>query len=257
MEIIIKKSSNVYLYKMALEEFIKRGKKDVREIKDIDYIVGIMFLTELNRYSKMNKLQIHGYYIASVLIILFNKIRRKLMNNEKIETEIIYEIMEGINENIKYINERVINEKYKKKINEKISEMMLDYIPKIRNIIEYENREHNKNGKFCIDKCYICWLDNGLRDFFYILLMMSKYIGMGVYSEIKMIKIAEYYGEIYYIILNINSIVEEEKMGVYERYMRMKTKINEYNIEMGIESKTMEEIMEIIEKMIIIKISNK
>ena len=58
MEIIIKKSSNVYLYKLALEEFIRNNSKNSREIKDIDYLVGIMFLTELNRYCKLNKLHL-------------------------------------------------------------------------------------------------------------------------------------------------------------------------------------------------------
>jgi hypothetical protein len=259
MEIVIKKSSNVYLYKLALEEFIKKNYRNETEIKDIDYIVGIMFLTELNRYCKINKLQIHGYYIAYVIIILFRNLRLKLMFNIQIKTEIIYDIIEGINENIVYINSRV-NDKndYKKKINENISGMMLEFIPKIKNIIKYNNKEHNKeNNKeniYCKDKCYICWLDNGLCQIFYILFMMAKYIGSGVYKDVSMIKISEYFGEMFYIILNINNIEENEKMRIYEKYMIIKTKINEYFIENAMNSKTLDEILLIIEKMIFIKI---
>jgi len=257
MEIIIKKSSNVYLYKLALEEFIKKNNKNSKEIKDIDYLVGIMFLTELNRYCKLNKLQIHGYYIAYVIIILFNNLRMKLMFNREIDKNIIFDIIEGINENIIYINDRINdNERYKKMINENMSKMFIEFMPKIKNIINYENKEHKKEEKniFCIDKCYICWLDNGLREIFYILFMIARYIGMGIYKEIKMIKISEYFGEMFYIIININNIEENEKMRIYEKYMIIKTKIIEYFIESNIQSNTMDEILDIIEKMIFIKI---
>jgi hypothetical protein len=256
MEIIIKKNSNVYLYKEALEDFIKKNYPNTYNFKDIDYIVGIMFLTELNRYCKLYKLQIHGYYIAYIIILLFYHLRNKLMFNDTINNLIIYDIFTNISLNINYINNRINdNITYKKLINFNSINMFLEFIPKFKNIITYINTSHYSPKNFCKDKCYICWLDNGLRDFFYILFMIAKFLGTGIYTEINILKIAEYYGELFYILLNINHVSNFDKMRIYDKYMTLKTKINEYFIQYSMHSNTIDEITDIFEKLIINKIS--
>ena len=60
-------NEKINLYKENLIKFIIGQKEKIIQIgsiEEIDYIVGILFLTETNRYFKQNKITIHCYYLA-------------------------------------------------------------------------------------------------------------------------------------------------------------------------------------------------
>ena len=70
--------SKIDLYKNGIIKFINSQVNsqlgdilNSNNINDFDYIIGILFLTEMNRYCKNNNISIHGYYIAYSLINIF------------------------------------------------------------------------------------------------------------------------------------------------------------------------------------------
>ena len=78
------KYNKLSLYKDGLKKFIdlqinsdnkwNKAKKNLSSnLSNLDYIVGILFLTEMNRYCKSNNISIHGYYITCALMNLFLK----------------------------------------------------------------------------------------------------------------------------------------------------------------------------------------
>jgi len=72
-------TNKLNLYKENIIKFIKNNNliDDYKNIiEEMDYIIGILFLTEMNRYCKINKINIHGYFITIILIKLFIKIKR-------------------------------------------------------------------------------------------------------------------------------------------------------------------------------------
>ena len=62
----MKNYNKINLYKENIIKFIKTQNQILilDKISDIDYLIGILFLTEMNRYCKTNKISIHGYYIS-------------------------------------------------------------------------------------------------------------------------------------------------------------------------------------------------
>ena len=81
-------NDKINLYKENLIKFIISQKEKIipiGTIDEIDYIIGILFLTETNRYCKQNKISIHGYYLAYTFINLFNKIKKKIFKPHKFE----------------------------------------------------------------------------------------------------------------------------------------------------------------------------
>ena len=56
-------NEKIGLYKENLIKFIIEQKNKIIQIgtiEEIDYIIGILFLTETNKYCKLNKITIHG-----------------------------------------------------------------------------------------------------------------------------------------------------------------------------------------------------
>ena len=83
------KYNKLSLYKDGLKKFIdlqinsdnkwnKAKKNLINNLSNLDYIVGILFLTEMNRYCKSNNISIHGYYITCALMNLFLNIKKVL-----------------------------------------------------------------------------------------------------------------------------------------------------------------------------------
>ena len=101
--------NKINLYKDNLIKFIKTQDQIIKldKISDIDYLIGILFLTEMNRYCKANKISIHGYYIAYSLINLFIKIKTKLVKKDKITYKDLNHFWLCLANNIDYLNTRI------------------------------------------------------------------------------------------------------------------------------------------------------
>ena len=153
-------NEKINLYKENLIKFII-GQKDkiiqIGSIEEIDYIVGILFLTETNRYFKQNKITIHGYYLAYTFINIFNKIRRKMSGLYNFDIDDLNHFMTSLSNNTDYLNSRVdaVNS-IKNKINNNLSKFITIIIPIITNLFKYK-KIHNTND-----------LDDNLKQEYYI-----------------------------------------------------------------------------------------
>jgi hypothetical protein len=207
----------------------------------IDYFIGILFLTNMNCYCKSNKLSIHGYYIASVLMNLFAKIR---LNN--VHFPDIIQFYDGVAQNIDYLNRRVNNENIKNAINCGFSKYIIEISKNLTAITNYSPEKEN-NIKTDIGL---------LNNFFYILLLTAKFIGTGLTEEIEiaqnriafpnLYKIGEYYANIfivYLILLADENIVNTEKQLLFNTYVDYKSKLKYSLNEMSLISATTDEIM--------------
>ena len=357
----IKKSDNKYksnnkinLYKENLIKFIIGQKEKIiliGNIEPIDYIVGVLFLTESNRYFKQNKINSHGYYLAYTFINLFNKLRQRMLKSYNFELNDITHFILNLSNNIDYFNSRIDpTNSIKNKINNNFSKFQLEIIPILTNLIEYnkihfedeknenkeyenkefenkeyENKEYenkefenkefeefendkllkqNKNistninssetpiddtnkdnenivikkdlsnkkigkkiskneNKCCNIECYSCWVTNILSKFFYLLLQTAKFLGSGTYSDPNLIRLSEYYANIFYTWLKsndinfLNFIEQNELTELYENYLNYKNKLNYSLIELNLNSETLDEIIDCIDNEIIENLSIK
>ena len=119
-----KSNNKINLYKNAIIKFITLNKlkinnfnkKKFQHLNDIEIIIGILFLTEMNRYCKKNNIIIHGYYISFGLINLFIEIINKIFFKKEISNLVIINLIKNISQNIEYLNSRIDNNnKIKKK----------------------------------------------------------------------------------------------------------------------------------------------
>jgi len=320
-----KSNNKINLYKENLIKFIIGQKEKIipiGSIEPIDYIIGVLFLTESNRYFKQNKINSHGYYLAYTFINLFNKIRLKMYKSYKFELSDINHYILSLSNNIDYFNSRIdpLNIT-KNKINNNFSKFQIEILPILTNLVEY-NKKHdgikeniekqlnlssdisngdnlliqdklldhnigtnigtniginietnietninkqikklNKN-KFCNIECYSCWVSNILAKFFYLLLQTAKFIGSGTYNDPNLIRLSEYYANIFYtwfksndiIFLNANTYTYTE---LYENYLNYKNKLNYSLIELELNSETLDEIINYIDNEIIDNLSIK
>ena len=95
-----KNLNNILLYKKALDKFISINKINISNISDIDYLIPILFLTEMNRYCKNNKISIHGYYIAQAILILYINIKNHILFNKEFNNVVIINFYKNISLNI-------------------------------------------------------------------------------------------------------------------------------------------------------------
>ena len=63
----------IELYKNSIIKFTK-----INNIENIDYLVGIIFLSEMNKHCKNNNINYHGYYITYPLILLYEDIKNNI-----------------------------------------------------------------------------------------------------------------------------------------------------------------------------------
>ena len=112
-----KNLNNILLYKKAFDKFITTYKINLPNITEIEYLIPILFLTEMNRYCKINKISIHGYYIASTLLSFYLNIKNNILYNKPITQNIITNFFKNTSLNIDYLNSRLDDSKLIKKKN--------------------------------------------------------------------------------------------------------------------------------------------
>jgi hypothetical protein len=293
------KYNKLSLYKDGLKKFIdlqinsdnkwNKAKKNLSSnLSNLDYIVGILFLTEMNRYCKSNNISIHGYYITCALMNLFLNIKNKLFLGKKISNESIIFLFNNIANNIEYLNSRVdANNQVRKKINENLSNLMMEITPLINDIVYYEKKhksitplqvdneqiilnihsceENNEIGYTgaCNKNCYCCWVDEILTKFNYILLIIAKFMGTGITKDPNLYKLAEYYSNIFYIIFKLDSINDPNILtdnfyqNLFVNYQDYKSKLIYSIMELGINSDTIDEIINYLDSNIINKFLEK
>ena len=228
-------SQKIELYKKSIIKFT-----NINNIDDIDYLVGIIFLSEMNKHCKNNKLNYHGYYITYPLIMLYEEIKNNILFSKNINKNTIIELYEGLCKNIEYLNDRINDNTIKMNINKNLYLMILNIKNEFKNII--------KDGI----KSYIDIIDYLLKPYFYILLKLSVYIGSGDISiQPNLYKISEYYANIFYtyIVLKKNSI--ENKQQLFENYTNNKTKLYESYLNLNNITDTIDEVIIFIDNKIL------
>ena len=278
------------LYKENIIKFIKTENdtnninniNNLDELDELDYIIGILFLTEMNRYCKKNNINIHGYYIASSIINLFNKIKKKLLTSEQITLYDINYFWLSISQNIDYLNSRIDSKNsIRQKINNNFCKFYIEINNLLINLVDYhknhKTQELNRSGIYCNKRCYICWVDNILSKFIYILLITAKFIGLGEIKDPNLYKLSEYYSNIIYTYLKIdyeilNNYKKEDNSEqntsdnisdvynkMFDNYIENKNKLYYSLIELKINSDTVDEIINYLDNYIInnLNIKNK
>jgi hypothetical protein len=184
------------MYKNAIYKFAKLNNYDLqlseKHYQEISIHIGILFLTELNRYNKKTNITIHGYYIAYGFIKLFFDIinYNHNQNGDRNIWVAILKMFEYISLNIEYFNSRI---EPKNEIRIKISNNFHNFTIHLTNKFEEIIKNNDINDK--------------LDTFFYILLITAKFIGYGEYNEPNFIKLGQYYSRVYSLIfLNITNL---------------------------------------------------
>ena len=124
------------------------------------------------------------------------------------------------------------------------------------------SKAKNEN-KFCNIECYSCWVTNILSKFFYLLLQTAKFLGSGIYLDPNLVRLSEYYANIFYTWLKsndinfLNYIGQTDLTEMYENYLNYKNKLNYSLIELNLNSETLDEIIECIDNEIIENLSIK
>lgn len=266
-------NEKIGLYKENLIKFIIEQKNKIipiGSIEEIDYIVGILFLTETNRYCKLNKISIHGYYLSYTFINIFNKIRKRLSSGYTFGIEDQTHFILSLSKNINYLNSRVdATNTTKNKILNGLPKFQMDILSLLNEIILF-NKNHsfdstndintNEINVFCIDYCMDCWI-NILSKFFHLLLQTAKFLGSGTYNEPNLLRISEYYANIFYILFKsdninfINELTEKSYTEVYDSYLNYKNKLNYSLIELNLNSETLDEIIKYVDTCIVDNLS--
>ena len=276
--------NKIKLYKDNISKYLENNNLKIIDIEEIDYIIGILFLTEMNRYCKINKINIHGYYIAFSIINLFNKIKKKLLSNASIDIDDINNYILYLSYNIDYLNSRVdsINP-IKNIINNNFSKFIIEINHILLNLVKFNKKhksksvnnlnDNNKNNNdidttilnlsynniYCNNQCYICWIDNVLSKFFYLLLITAKFMGSGeVKKDPNLIKISEYYSNIIYTyikLMNSENLSSDNYSNLFNNYIDNKNKLYYLLIELKINSDTFDEIIVFLDNIIINKLN--
>jgi hypothetical protein len=192
--------------------------------------------------------------------------------------------------NINYLNSRVnYDNVVRKKINENLSMFIMDITPLINDIV-YFKKKHvsvslNKLNSnqivwnmsnsnlvnldeqdeqynsisymgFCNKNCYTCWVDELLTKFIYILLITAKFMGTGVFKDPNLYKLAEYYSNIFYTLLKLDSIdinnsTNNTYQHIFNNYHDYKSKLIYSIMELEINSDTIDEIIKYLDDDII------
>lgn len=243
----------IELYKNNLIEYEKKEKKNnffIRDFcfNDIDYIIGVLFLTQMNIYCKINNFTAHGYYMAYALMILFNEINNMFKNNNKLEIDTICYFWTSLTNNIIYLKDRINNSPT---VSGNIKKNIIANFPKfmngisiimsklISNNINYFNKIISDDK---IDKYK--WMENMYCPFFLILLIIAKFFGSGEYKDFNLERLSEYYTNIFVIYgkcKNINS--DNNDIELLDMFMTYQIKLNASLIELNLNSETLDEII--------------
>lgn len=273
-------NEKIGLYKENLIKFIIEQKNKIipiGSIEEIDYIVGILFLTETNRYCKMNKITIHGYYLSYAFINIFNKIRKRLNGGYTFGIEDQTHFIISLSKNLNYLNSRIDSSNTtKNKILIGLPKFQMDILSLLNEIMLFE-KDHSVDTTgstgstgstntigttniYCKDNCIDCWI-NILSKFFYLLLQTAKFLGSGTYNEPNLLRISDYYANIFYILFKsddvnfINVLTEKSYTEVYDSYLNYKNKLNYSLIELNLNSETLDEIIKYVDTRIVENLS--
>jgi hypothetical protein len=264
-------NEKIGLYKDNLIKFIIEQKNKIipiGNIEEIDYIVGILFLTETNRYCKLNKITIHGYYLAFTFINIFNKIRKKLNKGYEFEICDITHFIISLSKNINYLSSRVdASNPIKNKILTTLPKFNIDILNLLNEIFEF--KKNNNDSVYYITDVNKKYSDTNFNDcliiilskFFYLLLQTAKFLGSGNYNEPNLLRISEYYANIFYILFKsndinfINLLNEKTFTETYDNYLNYKNKLNYSLIELNLNSETLDEIIKYLDEQIVENLS--
>lgn len=266
-------NEKINLYKENLIKFIVEQKNKVIQvgmIGEIDYVVGVLFLTETNRYFKFNKISIHGYYLAFTFINIFNKLRKRLTGGYEFESNDITHFVISLSKNINYMCMGVDSTNpVKNKILNGFPKFNIDTLNLLNEIFEYKkihltetNNQSNSNNliKYCDIDCADCWIGI-MSKFFYLLLQTAKFLGSGCSNEPNLLRISDYYANIFYILFKsndiqfINKLNEKSYTEIYDSYLGYKNKLNYSLIELNLNSETLDEIIKYLDKQIVENLS--
>lgn len=234
-------SEKLNLYTLNLIDFITRQSESKQIIsyelfEQIDYVVGILFLTEMNRYCKLNKINIHGYYLAYSVMVLFRNIRCSQQKLKSLDYSTHFITM--LCSNINYMNDRVdASNSVKNKINQNQSKLIIGVLPIINYILE----------NICVVEINII-----LSKFFYVLLQTAQFAGSGNYNEPNLLRLSEYYTNIFYSwIYSSNQMTASQSVEFYDNYLNYKNKLIYSLIELNMNSETIDALIAHVDREIV------
>jgi len=230
--------NSIELYKKSIIDFTKKN-----ELNEINYLIGIIFLSKMNKYCKENNIIYHGYYITDNFINLYSIINNYIIKKKHINPIIFIEFYNKLTENIKYMDERINNNIIKDKIKNNLFKFIQIINPFFKKMINFSNND-NLNFKEIIDEILI--------PFFYILLITSKFMGSGIIEKNpNLLKISEYYSNIFYTHMTLNNNLNIHKQEIFNNYTDNKIKLHEAYININFNSNTITDILLYIDNIII------
>ncbi len=141
-------NTKINLYSENIIKFILGQKEKIiplGRIQKIDYVIGVLFLTETNRYFKQNKINSHAYYLAYTFINLFNKIRLRITKSQKFDINDINHFIVSLSANIDYFNSRMEStNNIKLKINTNLAKFQMEIFPILHTLMVF-NKSHENN----------------------------------------------------------------------------------------------------------------
>jgi hypothetical protein len=243
----------INLYKNSLIDFEKKERKkeyfiNYVHFNEIDYIIGILFLTEMNIYCKLNNFTAHGYYIACSLMIFFNSLNDIFKNNSEFDIDYINFFWTSMFKNISYLKETInnsptIKNSTKNKIINNFDKFMSELSIKVTTLIA-----NNKNyfKKILINKELnkYEWIENVYSVFFCILLTIAKFFGSGEFKDHNLERLAEYYTNIFLIYYKSSERqLDNSRVELIDMFFTYQVKINTSLIELNLNSETLDEII--------------
>ena len=136
-------NKKINLYSENIIKFILGQKEKIiplGRIEKIDYVIGVLFLTETNRYFKQNKINSHAYYLAYTFINLFNKIRLKITKSHKFDINDINHFIISLSSNIDYFNSRMESTNgIRLKINNNLAKFQMEIFPTLYTLMNFNN----------------------------------------------------------------------------------------------------------------------
>ena len=216
------------------------------DFDDMDYIIGILFLTKMNMYCKNNNFTAHGYYMAYALMTFFNVINNTLKNDNKIESDVVCYFWTSLTNNIIYLKERInssptINQDVKKNVAINMYKFMNEISIIITKLVSHNL--HYINNVISEDK------HKSVKDiyclFFLTLLTCAKFFGSGEYKDFNLERLSEYYTNLFIIHKKSKSTKSDNNdIEILDMFMTCQVKLITSLIELNLKSETLDEIIE-------------
>jgi hypothetical protein len=243
----------INLYKNSLCEFEKKERKKEYftykiNYEEIDYIVGILFLTDMNIYCKLNSFTAHGYYVACSLMAMFNSLNNIFKHDSEFDIDNINFFWSSIFKNILHLKEKInnsptIKSNTKIKLNNNFDKFNLELSLKI-NLLIKNNKNYFEQISENKDLNKYDWIENVYSVFFHILLIIAKFFGSGEYKDHNLERLAEYYTNIFIIYYKSgNNKIDNNNIELLDMFLTYQVKINASLIELNLNSETLDEVI--------------